>query len=82
MVVGLLPVLGCDVLGIKRDTSSSWSPEPASVERPDIVEFAGHPRILCELSKALTLLVIAGAGRLPLALLKSGIVGLGCCFAA
>ena len=26
--------------------------------------------------------VIAGAGRLPLAFLKSGIVGLGCCFAA
>ena len=79
MVTGLLP--GCDVLGMKRDTSSSWSPSPARVDRAEIVDAAGEPSVLCELSMALTLLVMAGDMWLLLIFLIRGMVGFGCSFA-
>ena len=77
-VTGLLP--GCEVLGMKRETNSS-SPSPARVERADIVDAAGDPCVLCELSKALILLVVAGVGTVLLALRRKGMVGFGCCLA-
>ena len=79
VVTGLLP--GCEVLGMKRDTSSSWSPSPARVERAEIVDAAGEALVLCELSMALTLLVMAGDGWVLLIFLNKGIVGFGCSFA-
>ena len=79
VVTGLLP--GCEVLGMKRETSSSSSPSPARVERAESVDVAGEPWVLCESSIAFTLLVVAGEGWVLLILLKRGMVGFGCSLA-